>query len=73
MKKKNGLEDLKADPGLRKKILEYDPNDRDNVRREYLQRGPFQPRNHKFPQQKKKLEGCYGNFQLLGTMIMEVG
>ncbi|XP_020422140.1 uncharacterized protein LOC109949841 isoform X3 [Prunus persica] len=44
------LEDLPLDPGLRTRIWDYHPNVRDQVRRAYLQKGPFQPRNHSFPQ-----------------------
>ena len=43
------LENLPTDPGLRTPISEYDPNIRDQVRRAYIQRGPCQPRNHKYP------------------------
>ena len=43
------LEDLPADPRLRKRILTYDPNVRDQIRRAYLQKGPCQPRSHTFP------------------------
>ncbi|XP_042380415.1 zinc finger MYM-type protein 1-like [Zingiber officinale] len=46
------LDDLQSDPGLRVKISNYDPNDREKVRRAYLQKGPCQPRNHNFPQRK---------------------
>ncbi|KAM5582361.1 hypothetical protein ABKV19_002668 [Rosa sericea] len=46
------LADLPSDPGLRTRILDYDPNIRDQVRRQYLQRGPCQPREHKFLQTK---------------------
>ncbi|XP_004309189.1 PREDICTED: zinc finger MYM-type protein 5-like [Fragaria vesca subsp. vesca] len=42
------LADLPSDPGLRKSISNYDPKIRDQVRREYLQRGPRQPKEHKF-------------------------
>ena len=42
------LADLPSDPGLRKSISNYDPKIRDQVRREYLQRGPCQPKEHKF-------------------------
>ncbi|GMP82693.1 hypothetical protein CsSME_00036891 [Camellia sinensis var. sinensis] len=44
------LETLPTDPGLRKKISEYHPNDQDEIRRAYLLKGPCQPRSHKFPQ-----------------------
>ncbi|RWR93453.1 rve domain-containing protein [Cinnamomum micranthum f. kanehirae] len=43
------LADLPADPGLRNPILSYHPMDRDQIRRAYLQKGPCQPRDHKFP------------------------
>ncbi|KAL9672479.1 hypothetical protein QQ045_028730 [Rhodiola kirilowii] len=33
-----------------KKIKEYHPNQRDEIRRKYLLRGPCQPRGHSFPQ-----------------------
>ncbi|XP_062001783.1 uncharacterized protein LOC133718923 [Rosa rugosa] len=52
--KKNELEaildDLPSDPARRKRLLDYDPNIRDQVRRRYLLKGPCQPRNHEFPQ-----------------------
>ncbi|XP_042467416.1 zinc finger MYM-type protein 1-like [Zingiber officinale] len=38
-----------SDPGLRKHILEYNVNEREIVRHYYLQKGPFQPKNHEFP------------------------
>ena len=44
--------DLPTDPGLRCPILDYNPNDRDQIRREFLLRGPCQPRSHKFPMSK---------------------
>ena len=34
------LNDLERDPGLRKKIMSYHPNDQENVRRAYLLNGP---------------------------------
>ncbi|KAI0488666.1 hypothetical protein KFK09_028505 [Dendrobium nobile] len=46
------LENLPSDPGLRIPIYEFSPNIQDQVRRAYLQRGPFQPRIHEFPQTK---------------------
>ncbi|XP_050373155.1 uncharacterized protein LOC126790846 [Argentina anserina] len=46
------LENLPSDPARRKRILDYDPNIRDQVRRSYLLKGPCQPRNHKFPQRE---------------------
>ncbi|KAL6522340.1 hypothetical protein OROHE_016893 [Orobanche hederae] len=43
------LADLPSDPGMRTRILDYNPNIRDEVRRSYLLKGPCQPRNHEFP------------------------
>ncbi|KAK8957683.1 hypothetical protein KSP39_PZI001551 [Platanthera zijinensis] len=43
------VDDLPADPGLRKNINDYDPNDREIIRRWYLQKRAFQPKDHKFP------------------------
>ncbi|XP_075077949.1 uncharacterized protein LOC142164252 [Nicotiana tabacum] len=44
------LGSLEVDLGERLAIRKYRPNDRDAIRRTYLQRGAFQPREHKFPQ-----------------------
>ncbi|KAI5338336.1 hypothetical protein L3X38_017607 [Prunus dulcis] len=44
------LANLQADPGLRIRMIEYDTNIRDEVRRAYLQKGHCQPRGHSFPQ-----------------------
>ena len=43
------LPDLPSDPGMRIRILDYNHNIRDEVRRSYLIKGPCQPRNHEFP------------------------
>ncbi|XP_052627154.1 uncharacterized protein LOC128133675 [Lactuca sativa] len=43
------LPDLPSDPGMRTRILDYDPNVRDEVRRAYLLKGPCQPKSHEFP------------------------
>ncbi|XP_019093410.1 PREDICTED: uncharacterized protein LOC104754107 [Camelina sativa] len=40
------LDDLPWDPAKRKRIISYHPNQRDEVRRKYLTRGPCQPRGH---------------------------
>lgn len=58
------LDDLPADPGTRKRISKYNPNDRENIRRAYLKRGPCQPRGHTFPQKmigkiKRKFNPCW--------------
>ncbi|KAK1390894.1 hypothetical protein POM88_019072 [Heracleum sosnowskyi] len=38
------------DPGKRKKLIDFHPNERDLVRRTYIQRGPCQPKDYVFPQ-----------------------
>ena len=43
------LENLHSDPELREKISSYHPNNRDEIRRFYLQKGPCQPVLHKYP------------------------
>ena len=43
------LKDLPSDPADRKRISEYHHNERDEVRRKYLTKGPCQPRGHDFP------------------------
>lgn len=48
------MDDIVADPGLRKPIDEFDPNIRDEAKRAYLSIGPCQPRGHKF---EKKWQG----------------
>ncbi|KAK1389863.1 hypothetical protein POM88_018041 [Heracleum sosnowskyi] len=40
---------LAHDPGKRKKMSEFHPNERDLVRRTYIQRGPCQPKDYGFP------------------------
>jgi hypothetical protein len=44
------LNNLPSDPGLREKISSYHPNDQDNIRRAYLQKGPCQIVPHNLPQ-----------------------
>ena len=43
------LKDLPSDPCERKRISYYHPNQRDEIRRTYLVRGPCQLRGHEFP------------------------
>nr|XP_043615990.1 zinc finger MYM-type protein 1-like [Erigeron canadensis] len=43
------LDNLPWDPADRKRILEYHPNQRDEIRRKKWLRGPCQSRGHKFP------------------------
>ena len=47
--------DIIADPGKRKPIEEYDVAIRDQVRREYLLKGPCQPYGHDFPKKNKEI------------------
>ncbi|KAJ9539525.1 hypothetical protein OSB04_032258 [Centaurea solstitialis] len=42
------LDSLPADPGQRPSMEVYHVNQRDEIRRHYLQKGPCQPRNHFF-------------------------
>ena len=42
-------EDIVVDPALRKLIVEYDPQIRDEVKRRYVLKGPCQPLEHNFP------------------------
>ncbi|KAH7650966.1 Ribonuclease H-like protein, partial [Dioscorea alata] len=56
--------DIVSDPGLRKPIEDFDNRIRDQVRREYLTRGPCQAIGHKFPQkdygkQKRSFEDAW--------------
>ncbi|XP_060180349.1 uncharacterized protein LOC132610102 [Lycium barbarum] len=50
----------KPDPGERKQISQYSYNERDRIRRHYIQKGPFQPRDHTFP--KKEFGGLMRQF-----------
>ncbi|KAJ9565413.1 hypothetical protein OSB04_001379 [Centaurea solstitialis] len=43
------INDLPWDPSKRPKMITYHPNQRDEIRRKYLVRGPCQPRSHEFP------------------------
>lgn len=54
------LDDLPWDPADRKKISEYPSNQRDEVIRRYLIRGPCQPRGHIFKQ--KMISGVVRRF-----------
>ncbi|XP_047266475.1 uncharacterized protein LOC107839933 [Capsicum annuum] len=49
-KQRVNLNSLLVDPKERKFIWEYNLNDRDEIRRAYIQRGPHQPRVREFPQ-----------------------
>ena len=44
------MDDIVADPGLRKPIEEFDSNIRDEAKRAYLTMGPCQPAGHNFPE-----------------------
>ena len=54
------LDDLPWDPAKRKNILDYPYNQRDEVRRKYLTRGPCQPIGHTF--QQKSIGGVLRRF-----------
>ena len=43
------LENLRSDPGLQENISSYHPNNHDEIRRFYLQKGPCQLVLHKYP------------------------
>ena len=45
----NWEEEIQFDPGKRKMIDDYHPNQKDVVRRKYLDNGPCQPRTYDFP------------------------
>ena len=46
------LDDLPSDPFERPRILSYNINQRDEIRRHYLVKGPCQPSRKEFPQTK---------------------
>ncbi|XP_071705044.1 uncharacterized protein [Rutidosis leptorrhynchoides] len=50
MPKNIDVNDLPWDPADRKPILDYNPNQREEIRRLYCQRGPCQPSGYLFPQ-----------------------
>jgi hypothetical protein len=43
------LDKLPRDPAKRKRMFDYHPNQRDEIRRKYLLWGPYQPRTYDFP------------------------
>ncbi|KAL5714274.1 hypothetical protein ACHQM5_016258 [Ranunculus cassubicifolius] len=49
------LSSLPSDPGLRRRILDYGPNERELVRRAYLLRGPCQPKGEVNAPKRRKL------------------
>ncbi|XP_062192807.1 uncharacterized protein LOC133896249 [Phragmites australis] len=65
------MDDIVADPGLRKPIHEFHPDIRDDVRRAYLQMGPCKPFGHNFPRKQEKsqtrgfVESWLGKFDWL--------
>ncbi|XP_071739908.1 uncharacterized protein [Rutidosis leptorrhynchoides] len=52
------MDDLQWDPYDRPRILQYNPNQRDGVRRQYWIRRPCQPSGHDFP----KTNGRHSNW-----------
>lgn len=64
------LNDLPWDPADRKKNSEYHPNQRDEIRRQYLIRGPCQPRGHNFLRKNiMAREGVFVRLGLINTSI----
>ncbi|XP_057464010.1 uncharacterized protein LOC130753866 [Actinidia eriantha] len=55
------LNNLPSDPGLRPKISDYHPNDQEEIRRAYIQKGPCQPIMKEFPQ--REISGVLRRFQ----------
>ena len=55
------LDDIISDPALRKPIENFDVGIRDQIRREYISKGPCQPKGHNFP---KKYGQHNRSFQL---------
>ena len=56
------VELLPHDPGLRKNIMDYPPNERNPVRRAYILKKPCQPKTHDFPQ--RNISGRLRRFSL---------
>ena len=56
------VELLPHDPGLRKNIMDYPPNERNPVRRAYILKKPCQPKTHDFPQ--RDISGRLRRFSL---------
>lgn len=44
------VEDLPGDPGLRSRVINYNPNGQDHIRRAYLQKRLCQHADHKYSQ-----------------------
>ena len=44
-----GVDFLMCDPGLRKQIETYDSDEKDLIRRSYIDFGPYQPKLDKYP------------------------
>ncbi|KAK8570921.1 hypothetical protein V6N13_103318 [Hibiscus sabdariffa] len=52
---------LPHDPGKRRRISDFHPDDRDIVRRTYIQKQPCQPGNHEFPKTNISRKNCRFN------------
>jgi hypothetical protein len=59
------------DSGCHKKISDYPPNIRDEIRRVYLQNGPYQLRGCEFPQVDKEV--CCESLIYVGMTNILVG
>ncbi|KAH0694244.1 hypothetical protein KY285_021341 [Solanum tuberosum] len=60
------LDSLPADPKKRIPIRDYHPDERDEIRRVYIQRGPHQPRIREFPQNESIHQGGGETFSSIG-------
>jgi hypothetical protein len=48
------ISSLEFDPGLRRQIWDYNPNQRDEIRRAYIRNGPYRPNVSKYPKSGQK-------------------
>ncbi|CAN6551227.1 unnamed protein product [Malus baccata var. baccata] len=69
------LANLPADPGLRRRVLDYPLNCREAIRRYYLQREPCQPKSHIMPRKASDnrcfITGWFDNFKWLEYSIVK--
>ncbi|XP_050124090.1 uncharacterized protein LOC126601424 [Malus sylvestris] len=67
------LANLHADPGYRRRMLDYPPNYREAIRRHYLQNDPCQPRDHIMPRKVSNkrcfITGWFDRFKWLEYSI----
>nr|XP_028962138.1 uncharacterized protein LOC114826236 [Malus domestica] len=69
------LANLPADPGLRRRMLDYPLNCREAIRRYYLQKEPCQPKSHIMPRKASDnrcfITGWFDNFKWLEYSIVK--